>query len=155
MRLVIQKVSQACVTSTLESTTTTASINKGLLALVNFETGDTLADLEAATKSVLKLRVFESEEKRYDRNIVQVEEELLLVSQFTLNATLKSGRPSFHRALNADSAKEYYSELIRMMRESGVDVQHGVFGSWMQVHLVNEGPFTICLQAHNGKCETW
>lgn len=164
MRVIAQKVAQAAVTSTIDGVTTTASIANGLCVLVGFEKGDTKAEMEAMAKQLLKLRIFskEAEEKRQTNSKVTLEEagkDVLLVSQFTLSAVLKGGRPSFHRALEADGAKELFDGLVQICRPQieagGGVVQCGIFGSWMQVHLVNEGPFTICLTSRDGKCEAW
>lgn len=166
MRLVVQKVAQAAVTSVVEGRPVeTAQIVRGLCVLVGFERGDTSADCAAMSKQLLKLRLYPEEPtgngpgRVYAANVADVKQDLLLVSQFTLNATLKSGRPSFHRALEPESAKKLFEEFVVLCREglleSGGTVKSGVFGSMMQVHLVNDGPFTICLTCTEGKCSTW
>lgn len=166
MRLVVQKVAQAAVTSAIEGKPTeTAEIAKGLCVLVGFEKGDTSADCTAMSKQLLKLRIYpeppteDGPGRPYAANLASVNQDLLLVSQFTLNATLKSGRPSFHRALEPGNAKELFEEFTGLcregLRESNCVVKSGIFGSYMQVHLVNDGPFTICLTCTGGKCATW
>lgn len=166
MRLVVQKVSQAAVTSVVEGKTAeTAEIARGLCILVGFEQNDTIADCQAMSKQLLKLRIFPevASEKGpgrvYAASLADVKQDLLLVSQFTLNATLKSGRPSFHRALGPTNASTLFEAFIQLCRdglsESGCVVKSGIFGSYMQLHLVNDGPFTICLTCMDGKCSTW
>eukprot|EP00737_Agarophyton_chilense_P003018 gb/GEZJ01003497.1/.p2 GENE.gb/GEZJ01003497.1/~~gb/GEZJ01003497.1/.p2 ORF type:complete len:182 (-),score=23.71 gb/GEZJ01003497.1/:1766-2251(-) len=161
MRLVVQKVSQAAVTSSVEAQpTVTASIHAGLCVLVGFERDDTDQDVEAAVNQLLKLRLFPdpSSQTKNALNIVQATADLLLVSQFTLNAALKSGRPSYHRAMPPQHAASMFDRLIercRPVEHAGGLVRNGVFGSWMQLQLVNEGPYTICLTATNGKCQAW
>lgn len=152
----IQRVSQASVTSTLNETTTTAQIPGGLLALVGFEKTDTEAEAEAAARQLLKLRLFPCDgSAKATLNLKDAGKELLLVSQFTLSAALKSGRPSFHKAMPGTPARELWEGFIACCRAEGVPVQSGVFGAFMQVHSVNDGPFTLCLQAADGKCEAW
>lgn len=162
----MQRVAQAAVTSAVEGKPVeTAEIARGLCVLVGFERGDTSADCAAMSKQLLKLRLYQEGPtengpgRLYAANIADVKQDLLVVSQFTLNATLKSGRPSFHRALGPESAKGLFEEFVGLCREgllgSGCAVKSGVFGSMMQVHLVNDGPFTICLTCTDGKCSTW
>lgn len=162
MRLVVQKVAQASVTSSkADLPTVTSSINRGLMVLVGFEKDDSVSDVQAMSKHLLKLRLFPSETEPKKQNFATVGDaglDILLVSQFTLSAVLKSGRPSFHRAMDADKASVLFSQFASACRDSlpsHCQVETGVFGSWMQVHLVNEGPFTICLTCREGKCETW
>lgn len=162
MRLVVQKVAHASVTSIVEEQApVTASIGRGLMVLVGFEKGDTVEDLNATSKSLLKLRLFPTKEespKNHALAIADAGADLLLVSQFTLTTQLKSGRPSFHRSLNADDARAYYGQFVELCRQGMPEqcsVQSGIFGAKMHVHLLNEGPFTICLSCRDGKCDTW
>lgn len=162
MRLVVQKVAQASVTSTVSGQpTVTSSINRGLMVLVGFEKGDTEIDIQAMRKYLLKLRLYPSTDDPPKQNILNIADagvDLLLVSQFTLSATLKSGRPSFHRAMEAGDASQLFMQFVTDCRDNlpeACQVGSGVFGSWMQVHLVNEGPVTICLTCKDGKCDTW
>lgn len=166
MRLVVQKVSQAAVTSVAEGAAAeTAEIGRGFCALVGFEKDDTISDCQSMSSQLLKLRVFPEAPSEtgpgrvYAANLGDVQQDLLLVSQFTLNATLKSGRPSFHRAMGPTNAGPLFEEFIKLcregLRERGCEVKSGIFGSYMQLHLVNDGPFTICLTCKDGKCSTW
>lgn len=165
MRVVVQKVSQAAVTSTLEGASPeTASIGRGLVALVGFERGDTAAECAAAAAQLLKLRLYpeprpDAAPRPYAAGLAAAGRDLLLVSQFTLNATLKSGRPSFHRALGPDDARPLFEQLFHLCRDglraTECHVRSGVFGAYMQLHLVNDGPFTVCLTCTDGKCTTW
>lgn len=152
MRLIIQRVAQASVISSFPSTPTRASetstIGRGLLVLVGLENGDGEDELKAAVKEVLRLRAFEEEPET---------KEILLISQFTLFGATKGGRVSYHRAMPASQASplfENFKKLCAQQNENGV-VRSGVFGSYMQVHLVNDGPWTIAMTASNGKCTTW
>ncbi|PXF40574.1 D-aminoacyl-tRNA deacylase [Gracilariopsis chorda] len=161
MRLVVQKVSQAAVTSSVEGQpTVTSSIHTGLCVLVGFERTDTESDLHACVKQLLKLRLF-SDDTRNTKNSLSVGQagaDLLLVSQFTLNSVLKSGRPSFHRAMPPSDASAMFDRFVQLCKpveEGGGVVRSGVFGAWMQLQLVNEGPYTVCLTATDGKCQAW
>lgn len=152
MRLIIQRVAQASVISSFPSIPTRASetstIGRGLLVLVGLEQGDSEDELKAAVKEVLRLRAFEEEPET---------KEIMLVSQFTLFGATKGGRVSYHRAMPAQQALplfECFQNLCTQQNENGV-VRAGVFGSYMQIHLVNDGPWTIAMTASNGKCTTW
>lgn len=159
MRAVVQRVAQASVTGGGE----TASISRGLCVLVGFESSDTTAERDALLQQLFKLRLFPKpspdggEPKPWSGTAADVNADILLVSQFTLNAVLKSGRPSFHRAMPPGPAKEMWGGLVeaaRGMYTSGI-VRNCVFGSMMNVSIVNEGPVTICLTSVDGKCSAW
>ncbi len=159
MRAVVQRVAQASVTGGGK----TAAIERGLCVLVGFEQGDTAKERDAMVQQLLKLKLFTKPAataetpKAWTATVGDVKADILLISQFTLNATLKSGRPSFHRAMGPDPAREMWDSLIRSCAEahSHGNVKHCVFGSMMNVHIVNEGPVTICLQCTDGKCSVW
>lgn len=159
MRLVIQRVAQASVTSSVpDQPTVTACINKGLMVLVGFESDDTTKDLDSMHKYLVKLRLFDSDVKRNILTIADAQMDVLLVSQFTLAAKTKSGRPTFHRAMDGGEAKDMFAKFVQMCREGlpkECAVESGVFGAYMQVHLVNDGPFTMCVSCKEGKCDTW
>lgn len=160
MRAVVQRVSQASVTGGGR----TAEIGRGLCVLIGFETTDTSRECDALLSQLLKLKVFSSAtttaegetERPWSAGVRDIDGEMLLVSQFTLNAQLKSGKPSFHRAMPPEPAKEMFDCFVdAAKREHPNRVRNCVFGSMMNVHLVNEGPFTICLTAADGKCSVW
>lgn len=162
MRLVVQKVAHASVTSMIEEQApVTATIGRGLMVLVGFEKGDTIDDMRAMCKSLLKLRFFQSKDdppKPNTHSLSDAGVDLLLVSQFTLTAQLKSGRPSFHRAMDASDANGFYNQFVDLCRQGLPErccVETGIFGAKMHVHLLNEGPFTVCLSCRDGKCDTW
>lgn len=169
MRAVVQKVQNAAVTSVIGDgkSVETAEIQRGLCVLVGFEHNDSPADCQSIATALFKLRLFEdlnsaADTGRQTRQMKTVNDlglDILLVSQFTLSATLKSGRPSFHRAMAPDPARELYDEFVRIcgtLQQGGGKVGNGVFGSMMQVHLVGDGPMTICLSCKDGgPCSTW
>lgn len=165
MRLVVQRVTQASVKSEREGHAPLISeISKGLCVLVGFERDDTSADCVAMAKQLLKLRLFDSEENA-DRsakctlNMSQAGADLLLVSQFTLAATLRSNRPAYHHSMPAEPGLEMFDAFVELCKEGLKDsagvVRTGIFGAMMKVSLVNDGPFTICLTCKDGKCTTW
>lgn len=158
MRAVVQRVAQASVTGGGR----TAEIGRGLCVLVGIEVGDSSADRDAFINQLLKLRLFhasdgESEGRPWSSSVVDTNADILLVSQFTLNATLKSGKPSFHRAMRPEAAREMWGDLVEYctrMHPRG-RVESCVFGSMMHVSLVNDGPVTLCLTSTDGKCVAW
>ena len=143
MKLVIQRVDKASVTieNNLHS-----SINKGLLVLFGVEKDDSEDMLEYFAQKLLKLRIFEDEQGKMNKSILDIEGEILVVSQFTLCADCKKGtRPSFDNAKEPKVAKEYYEKFVEILKKSGINIKTGVFGAHMQVGLINNGPVTIIL----------
>lgn len=143
MKLVIQRVDKASVTieNNLHS-----SINKGLLVLFGVEKDDSEDMLEYFAQKLLKLRIFEDEQGKMNKSILDIEGEILVVSQFTLCADCKKGtRPSFDNAKEPKVAKEYYEKFVGILKKSGINIKTGVFGAHMQVGLINNGPVTIIL----------
>ena len=143
MKLVIQRVDKASVTieNKLHS-----SINKGLLVLFGVEKDDSEDMLEYFAQKLLKLRIFEDEQGKMNKSILDIEGEILVVSQFTLCADCKKGtRPSFDNAKEPKVAKEYYENFVEILKKSGINIKTGVFGAHMQVGLINNGPVTIIL----------
>ena len=143
MKLVIQRVDSASVTieNNLHS-----SIKKGLLVLFGVEKDDSEGMLEYFAQKLLKLRIFEDEQGKMNKSVLDIEGEILVVSQFTLCADCKKGtRPSFDNAKEPKAAKEYYEKFVEILKKSGINIKTGVFGAHMQVELVNNGPVTIIL----------
>lgn len=154
MRAVVQRVSQASVTGGGR----TAEIGRGLCVLVGFEQNDTERERDALIAQLFKLRVFEAPDagRPWTAKVRDIDGDILLVSQFTLSAQLKSGRPSFHRAMSPEPAKRMWDSFVAAAAEAHPGhVKSCVFGSMMHVHLVNDGPFTLCLTATDGKCTAW
>ena len=144
MKLVLQRVSEAEVRIRGESV---ARIGRGLLVLLGAEKGDEPSRAEEAARKVAGLRVFEDENGKMNRDLAAVGGSVLVVSQFTLPADLSRGRrPGFERALAAAEAKPLYERFVAALGEQGVPVSTGVFGEFMQVSLVNEGPATFVLE---------
>ena len=145
MRAVVQRVSQASVTVGGE---VVSRIGHGALVLLGIASGDTPVASERLAGKVARLRVFENEDGRFDRSLLDVEGEALVVSQFTLLAESKrqkGTRPDFSKAARPEVAEPLYERFCEALREFGVPVQTGVFGARMEVSLVNDGPVTILL----------
>jgi D-tyrosyl-tRNA(Tyr) deacylase len=146
MRAVIQRVSEAAVHI---GGNEQARIGRGLLVLLGIEVGDTEADLEWLCGKLVRMRLFPDMEGVMNLDINQVNGELLLVSQFTLQAsTAKGNRPSYIRAARPEEAVPLYLRAKqRLVELLGKPIGTGEFGADMQVHLVNDGPVTIVIDS--------
>ena len=143
MRAVIQRVSRAQVDI---DGVTVGSIGRGFLILLGVGQGDTEAQIERLWGKISKMRIFEDENHKTNLSLTDVGGELLVVSQFTLYANCKKGnRPSFTEAGAPDEAKRLYELFVERARQDVPRVETGEFGAMMEVSLVNDGPFTICL----------
>jgi D-tyrosyl-tRNA(Tyr) deacylase len=137
LRAVVQRVSRARVTPGGE-------IGAGLCVLLGVAAGDNEARAERLAGKVARLRIFEDENGKFDRSLLDTGGAALVVSQFTLIAdTGKGNRPSFAEAARPDQAEPFYDRFCKALRELGLRVETGVFGARMQVELVNDGPVTI------------
>ncbi|HWY37291.1 MAG TPA: D-aminoacyl-tRNA deacylase [Bacteroidia bacterium] len=148
MRIVIQRVSEAGVT--IEEKLF-SSIGKGLLILVGIEEADTLEDIEWLCKKITELRIFADTEGKMNLSIKDVKGEALVVSQFTLHASTKKGnRPSYIKAARPDVAIPLYEKFIAQLSVAlESPVKTGVFGAYMYIGLVNDGPVTILVDSKN------
>ena len=148
MRVLIQRVQYASVTidSVLKS-----KIEKGLLVLVGIEDADTQEDIEWLAKKICGLRIFDDDEGVMNRSVVEIEGDILVVSQFTLHAMTKKGnRPSYIRASKPDIAIPMYEAFCAEVGlQLGHEVKTGVFGADMKVELLNDGPVTIWIDSKN------
>jgi D-tyrosyl-tRNA(Tyr) deacylase len=143
MRAVIQRVSRARVS--IEGAIH-SEIGHGLTALVGVEDGDQPADAVALAQKVLELRIFEDDEGRMNRSVVEVGGSVLVVSQFTLLGDCRKGRrPSFAHAAPPDLARSLYEKVTEELARSGVRTATGVFQATMDVELTNQGPVTLLL----------
>ena len=146
MRLVIQRVTHASVTieGVLKS-----KIGKGLLILVGIEDADTETDVNWLAQKVVNLRIFDDENGVMNRSVIDIDGEILIVSQFTLHAmTAKGNRPSYIRASKPDFAIPMYEKFCAKVSELlGKEVGTGQFGADMKVELLNDGPVTILIDS--------
>ena len=144
MRAVIQRVTRAAVEVDGE---TVGKIGKGFLVLLGVMESDSLREAEVLAAKTAKLRIFEDDAGKMNLSPLDVDGEILVVSQFTLCADVKKGnRPSFTPSAPPDKATRLYEYYMRKLKDEGVKtVEHGVFGADMKVSLLNDGPVTICL----------
>jgi D-aminoacyl-tRNA deacylase len=143
VKAVVQRVSGARVRVRAE---TVGEVGPGLCVLLGVARDDTPANAQRLAEKVARLRIFEDDEGRFDRSLLDVGGEALVVSQFTLLAdTAKGNRPSFTEAAPPDEAEPLYQAFCEALREQGVRVATGLFGARMAVVLVNDGPVTIVL----------
>lgn len=148
MRVVIQRVSQASVT--IDGACKSA-IGEGFLVLVGIEEADTQEDADWLCKKIIGLRVFDDENGVMNKSVLEVQGDLLVVSQFTLMASTKKGnRPSYIRAARHETAIPLYEYFCNELSIAlGKEVKTGEFGADMKVELLNNGPVTICMDTKN------
>ena len=142
MKLVVQRVTRASVEVENEIV---GKIDDGLMVLVGFGVNDTTKEADYLAKKLVKLRIFPDENGRMNKSVIDIGGKLLLVPQFTLYASTKKNRPSFHKALSPDKATELFDYFAGVCRGS-VEVETGSFGAFMKVDLLNNGPVTILLE---------
>ena len=146
MRAVVQRVRDASVSVDGE---VVGRVGAGVVVLLGVAAEDTTSDADRLAGKVARLRIFENDDGRLDRSLLDVSGEALVVSQFTLIAdTRKGNRPSFAGAAAPELAKRLYEEFCSALESLGVRVARGVFGARMEVSLVNDGPVTIVLDTH-------
>ncbi len=148
MRAVIQRVSRASVTI---DGAVKSSIGNGLLVLVGCENADNDEDIQWLSKKIVSLRIFDDENGVMNRSILDVDGEILVVSQFTLWASYKKGnRPSYLRAGSHEVTVPLYKKFCAALSQClGKQVGTGEFGAYMKVELLNDGPVTICMDTKN------
>lgn len=148
MRVVIQRVKRASVT--IEGKCK-SSIGNGLMILIGIETADAEEDAEWLIKKVVNLRIFPDEKEVMNKSILEVNGEILAISQFTLHASTKKGnRPSYIHAARPEIAEPLYNKFcIKLGRELNKEIKTGIFGADMAVELINDGPVTICIDSKN------
>jgi D-tyrosyl-tRNA(Tyr) deacylase len=139
MRAVVQRVSRA-------SSSPGGSIGAGLCILLGVEDGDDEVAAVRLAEKIARLRIFENEEGKFDRSLLDTGGAALVVSQFTLLAdTAKGNRPSFSDAAPPQAAEPLYERFVQALRDVGVHVETGAFGVRMSLELVNDGPVTIVI----------
>ncbi|WP_414583512.1 D-aminoacyl-tRNA deacylase [Scytonema sp. PCC 10023] len=146
MRVIIQRVKSSQVTVNGEIV---GKIGRGLNLLVGIADTDTDAELDWMVRKCLELRLFPDEEggDRWQKSVLEIGGELLVVSQFTLYGDCRKGRrPSFDRSAAPEIAQELYNRFVDKLRSSGLRVETGQFGAMMQVSIENDGPVTLLLE---------
>ena len=148
MRVVVQRVSKASVEV---KNATVAKINTGILILLGIEHEDSKEDANWLCKKIANLRIFNDEYGVMNRSLIEVDGDVIVVSQFTLHALTKKGnRPSYIRAAKPETAIPLYEYFVTFLEnEINKSVQTGTFGAMMDVQLTNSGPVTIFIDSKN------
>ena len=144
MKVLIQRVKEASVTidGNLYS-----SVKKGILAFVGIEKNDSEEQVQKLARKIVNLRIFPDENGKMNKSIVDVQGEMLIVSQFTLCGDCKKGtRPSFDNSAEPQIANELYEKFITEVSNYGIKTKTGVFGAMMNISLINNGPVTFMLE---------
>ncbi len=147
MRAIIQRVLSAAVAI---NGNTHAAIEHGLLVLVGAEANDTRTDVEWMSGKIARLRIFNDENGKMNKSVGDINGEILVVSQFTLFASTRTGnRPSFLAAAAPSLAIPLYEQFVAQLgNDHGRPIKTGVFAAEMQITLVNDGPVTIAIDSH-------
>jgi len=144
MKVLIQRVKRASVTIEEE---VYSSIGKGILAFVGIEKGDTIEQVQKSAKKVANLRIFPDGNDKMNHSIIDVNGEMLIVSQFTLCGDCKKGtRPSFDKSAPPEIANELYEKFVEEIKNFGIKAQTGKFAAMMDVELINDGPVTFMIE---------
>ena len=126
------------------------SIDRGILALVGFEKGDTSSDCEIIVEKLLNYRIFSDDKGRMENSVIDIRGDLLLVPEVTLALDTRKGtRPSFSEAASPDVGKKLFDELSNKIREIHDKLEVGIFGSDMEINLINDGPVTFIFKSTN------
>ena len=146
MRVVIQRVTKAKVSIENKGK---SSIGKGMMILMAVEDSDTEQDIEWLTDKIVKLRIFDDENGVMNKSVLDVDQQIMVVSQFTLFASTKKGnRPSYLRSSKPEFSKPMYEKFVLSLQgKLGKPVATGEFGTFMQIDLCNDGPTTIIIDS--------
>ena len=146
MKVLVQRVSRASCTVAND---VKSSIKNGYLLFTGFTHTDTEEDVKYLAKKIANLRIFEDEAGKLNKSILQMNYEILNISQFTLYGdTVKGNRPSFTKAMKPEEANELYKKLTETLNfEYGIKTFNGAFGEHMEISLTNDGPVTIMLRS--------
>lgn len=145
MRVVVQRSLDSYV---LVNGKITGSIDKGLVVLVGFTHDDDINDIDYIVKKIINLRIFDDKDGVMNLSIKDTSLNILSISQFTLYADTKKGnRPSYVNAMKSDDATKLYDLFNERLKMNGINVQTGIFGENMDVHIRNDGPVTIIIDS--------
>ena len=145
MKIVLQRVSEASVEI---DEVVVGKIGRGLVILLCAEKGDSIKDVEYLAEKTIYLRVFDDEQKKMNLSLLDINAEMLIISQFTLAGDCRKGRrPGFDKAAEPDLAKKLYLQFIRSVQNKGVKTAEGKFGALMSVNITNDGPVTFILES--------
>lgn len=145
MRAVVQRVSQS---SVVINDRKISNIGTGLLVLLGVSETDSEKDADWLSAKIVNLRIFEDDTGKMNRSLVDINGEMLVVSQFTLYGDCKKGRrPSFVHAAGPEKADMLYEYFVDKIRQKNIPVQTGKFGAMMEVSLINHGPVTLIVES--------
>jgi D-tyrosyl-tRNA(Tyr) deacylase len=145
MKAVIQRVNNASVSVHGEKI---GEIGKGLVVLLGVTHEDTLEDVKYLANKIIHLRIFEDEDHKMNRSLIDIGGSILSISQFTLYGDTRKGRrPSFTSAAKPDEALSHYEQFNQLLKDEGVHVETGKFGEMMDVQLINSGPVTLIIDS--------
>lgn len=146
MRVIVQRVKRASCTV---NDNRVSSIDNGYLLLVGFTQSDSIKEVDYIAKKIANLRIFDDESGKLNKSILDMNYDILSISQFTLYGDASKGnRPSFTKALEPVKAKELYLELTNILQSKyQINTLNGVFGEYMDIELINDGPLTIVLES--------
>ena len=145
MKVIVQRVHSASVTVNGNKI---GEIDKGLVLLIGVAENDSIEDVEFVANKCADLRIFPDDDEKMNCSVLEVNGEILAISQFTLLGNTKKGRrPSFIEAASPEKGEEYYNQFINILRDRGLIVKTGIFGAMMDVALVNTGPVTIIVES--------
>ncbi len=145
MKLVVQRVTQAQVTVEGKCV---GRIAKGLLVFLGIAQGDTEKEADYLLNKVINLRIFEDDQGKMNRSLMDDSLELLVISQFTLYGDCRKGRrPSFTDAMRPERAEQLYEYFLKQAKAEGIIAQQGIFGAHMDISLINDGPVTLIIES--------
>ena len=145
MRAVIQRVSKASVEVDKHKI---SQINQGMLILLGIKKGDTIKEAELLAKKAVNLRIFADRDNKMNLSLLDINGQVIVVSQFTLYGNCKKGRrPSFIEAALPEKADSLYQYFVQYFKNENVFVQTGQFQAFMQVEIINDGPVTFILDS--------
>jgi len=145
MRAVIQRVKESSVSVNNEII---AKIGSGLMVLLGVAETDRVEDADYLAAKIVNLRIFEDENHKMNRSLLDIGGDMLVVSQFTLLADCRKGRrPSFVHAAGLNKANDLYERFVEQVRQKGVNVATGRFRAMMDVSLINDGPVTLIVES--------
>lgn len=143
MKLIFQRVKKAKVSATEK---VVGQIETGLLVFIGIGKGDSEEEIIESCNKLLNLRIFENDENKFDKSVLDIKGELLIIPQFTLFADCSKGnRPYFGEAARPEIAQPLFESFVNELKKSGLKVESGVFGAKMEIEVVNDGPVTIIL----------
>ena len=144
MKVVLQRVKSSSVSVDGKIA---GKIDRGILLLIGIAETDTMADVDFVADKCVNLRIFEDENDKMNRSVIEEGGEILAISQFTLLGNPRKGRrPSFIDAANPEKGKAFYDAFVEKLKSTGLKVECGIFGAMMDVDLINYGPVTIIIE---------